>query len=98
LLQLPERHDGAIFSPRRAAASLAVTLFAEKEETGIDNSLTREWVRGEAFDGWLGDPIHEPKVFVPSFLPWTNLSFQTVNEGSVLAENIGDLVLLRINL
>ena len=88
---MSERHDGAIFSPSRPTASKAVALFTEKEETRINDSLTGEWVRGEAFYGWLGDPIHEAEMFVPSFVPWTNLSFQIVNEGSVRAKRSDEL-------
>jgi len=88
---LPERQEGAIFSPSRPTASQAVTVLTEKEETWLDDSLTREWGRGKALYSWLGDPIHEAKMFVPSFVPWTNLAFQIVNEGSVRAKNADEL-------
>ena len=97
LLQLPERQDGPVFSPSRTAASQAVTIFTEKEETWINGGLTREGVRGKAFDSWLGDPIHETKMFVPSFVPWANLTLQIVNEGSVRPENLGELGLCIID-
>jgi hypothetical protein len=95
---LPERHDGAIFGPSRPTVSQAVTIFTEKEETWVDGSLTREWVRGEAFYGWLGDPIHEAKMFVSSFVSWTNISFQIVNKFSVRAEQFDEFLLCIINL
>ena len=83
MLQLSERHDGAIFSPNWSTARLAVTLFAKEEEPGFDLDLTGGWSCGEALDSWLGDPIHVSEVFVPSFIPWTNVSIQIVNEGDV---------------
>ena len=95
---MSESHDGAIFRPLRPTASKAVTVCAEEEETGFDDSLTREWVGSEALDSWLRDPIHVSKVFVPSFVSWTNLSFQVVNEGSVFAENLDELLLCVIDL
>jgi hypothetical protein len=94
---LPERHDGAVLSPNRPTASQPVTLFTEKEETWFDCSLTWEWVRGEAFYGWLGDPIHEAKMFVPSFVSWTNISFQIVNKGSIRTERFDELCPCIIN-
>ena len=75
-----------------------VTIFTEKEETWIDGSLTREWVRGKAFYSGLGDPIHEAEMFMPSLVPWTNLTFQIVNEGSILAERFDKLGLCIIDL
>lgn len=95
---MPERQDGAILSPSRSTGSQAVTVLTEKEETWIDDGLTREWGRGKALYSWLGDAIHEAEVFVPSFGPWTNLAFQIVNESSVLAENADDLGFCSIDL
>lgn len=94
---MPERHDAAIFLPSRPSAGQAVTSLAEEEETGINKSLTREWVRGEAFYGGLGDSIHIAKVLVAGFLPGTNLSFQVVNESSVMAEALDEYLLCRID-
>ena len=88
---MPERHDGPVLSPGGPTASEAVTILTEKEEAWIDGSLTREWVRCEAFDSWLGDTIHETKMFVPGFVPWTDVALQIVNEGSVRPENLGEL-------
>lgn len=83
LLKLPKRHNGAIFSPGWPTAGLVVTLFTEKEDTGVDDDLPRGRSVGEALYSRLGDPVHVPKVFVPSFIPWTNNSFQIVNKGHV---------------
>lgn len=60
LLELAESEERAILGPGRSSSDRVPSLI-QKENTGREDRLTREW-SVETTDGRLGDAVQEPKI------------------------------------